>query len=250
MEILKKIDNILNEKKKVKIKKPSYKEIKKRFKKFKKTKFKKPSKPSTALTISGKVKKAAKKFFSSLFKKMKLTESDEYSEKVDALAEHLNVEPDTISVSHGTYESDEEKGEYIVLSDDEADKAARRYIEDSVWAFNIDFTIHYIDLKSTIKYLGLETSWFNEDEDEEVEYDDDEEVFYMNMGMSLEDYLKQLQDKSEGGNDDILNLIEDMDWFVKDAIASDGRGHYLSNYDGRENEEEINGTYYYIYRTN
>jgi hypothetical protein len=41
-------------------------------------------------------------------------------------------------------------------------------------------------------------------------------------------------------------LIEDMDHFVSDAICADGRGHFLSQYDGEENEEGE----FYIYRTN
>ena len=30
----------------------------------------------------------------------------------------------------------------------------------------------------------------------------------------------------------------------------DGRGHSISHYDGCENEEKVNGTWYYIYRQN
>lgn len=43
-------------------------------------------------------------------------------------------------------------------------------------------------------------------------------------------------------------------YFDRDAWKSDarydGRGHCLSHYDGHEHEENVNGTYYYIYRTN
>ena len=55
--------------------------------------------------------------------------------------------------------------------------------------------------------------------------------------------------KCEGANDAILALIKKtdggLDGFVEDAISADGRGHFLSSYDGDENEE--NG--FYIYRT-
>ena len=37
-----------------------------------------------------------------------------------------------------------------------------------------------------------------------------------------------------------------MDEFIEDAISSDGRGHFLSPYDGEENEEGD----YFIYRIN
>ena len=48
----------------------------------------------------------------------------------------------------------------------------------------------------------------------------------------------------------VKSLIEDFDHFVDDAVLSDGRGHFLSSYDGYEHEVKINGNYYYIYRTN
>ncbi len=36
----------------------------------------------------------------------------------------------------------------------------------------------------------------------------------------------------------------------RDALLSDGYGHTLSSYDGEENEEQIDGVWFYIYRTN
>jgi hypothetical protein len=41
-----------------------------------------------------------------------------------------------------------------------------------------------------------------------------------------------------------------MDEMVKDAISEDGRGHYVSSYDGIEDEQDYDGITYYIYRTN
>jgi hypothetical protein len=45
-------------------------------------------------------------------------------------------------------------------------------------------------------------------------------------------------------------MITDIDEFVEDAIRYDGYGHFLSPYDGEENEIEVDGATYYVYRTN
>ena len=102
--------------------------------------------------------------------------------------------------------------EYLVLTDDEADEKVAEYIKDSVWAFNPSF------LSS---HSGI-----------------DEGVF------------KLLQDKCESANEAILKLIKDFDEFVQDAIGKDGRGHFLSSYDGYENDHEHDNETYYIYQTN
>lgn len=104
--------------------------------------------------------------------------------------------------------------EYLVLTDDEADKKAAEYIEESVWAFNPDFIISH----SSLPYEAIEM-------------------------------IKNFQTiKCEDANETILALITDFDDFVSDAISADGRGHFLSFYDGEENEETVNGETYYIYR--
>ncbi len=36
----------------------------------------------------------------------------------------------------------------------------------------------------------------------------------------------------------------------RDALLGDGYGHTLSGYDGNEHEQQIDGTWYYIYRVN
>ena len=45
-------------------------------------------------------------------------------------------------------------------------------------------------------------------------------------------------------------MIPDMDEFVDDAICQDGRGHFISHYDGKENEYKVNGKMFYVYRLN
>ena len=117
---------------------------------------------------------------------------------------------------------------YLVLTDEEADEKAADYIKDSLWAFNASF-------------LSSETGY-------------PIEVF------------ESLQDKCESGNDAVEALIDsqksdtDMEGFIESAISADGRGHFLSSYDGNENEETVTGvtneetgedsTTFYIYRTN
>jgi len=106
--------------------------------------------------------------------------------------------------------------EFRVLTDEEADKAAEEYIKGSLWAFNADFIIDH----SKLPYDAIEM-------------------------------VKGYQEsKCEGANDTIEALIEDMDEFVKDAISADGRGHFMSSYDGEENEETVEGETFYIYRQN
>ncbi len=36
----------------------------------------------------------------------------------------------------------------------------------------------------------------------------------------------------------------------RDALISDGRGHFISGYDGEEHEVQIDGEWFYIYRVN
>ncbi len=104
--------------------------------------------------------------------------------------------------------------DYIVLTDEEADEKASESILDSVWAFRPSF------LSS---FTGFDESIFE---------------------------AIQANDKCESNNPAILQLIDDKEGFVQEAISADGRGHFMSSYDGDENEQTINGTTFYIYRIN
>jgi len=112
-------------------------------------------------------------------------------------------------------ESQIESGGYLVLNDKEADEAAREHIKDSVWAFRASFILSECDLD-----------------------------------FSGEASLESIQGNScESANDFILSLVEKtcgLDEFVKSAISADGRGHFLSGYDGCEIEQDA----YFIYRLN
>ncbi len=117
----------------------------------------------------------------------------------------------------------EQRDGYIVLTDEEADERAKSEIEQSLWAFNADFIIGE---------CGLD--------------------------LSGAEALRIMQEKAcEDANDFIRSLIDkctDIDSFVDSAISSDGRGHFITSYDGNENEEHISGTdneqesTFYIYR--
>lgn len=105
--------------------------------------------------------------------------------------------------------------EYFVLTALEADEKAEEYIENSLWAFKASFIIEQCGLHQS----GAES-------------------------------LEIMQYKAcEGANDFILSLIEKtcgINDFVDAAISADGRGHFLSGYGGKENQEGE----YFIYRIN
>jgi len=122
-------------------------------------------------------------------------------EKIEALAKHLNCSID---------EAINNMDDYSVLTNDEANRSARGYIEESVCFFNPSFIVNHSKV--------------------------DQEV------------IKKLQELCEGSNKAIRTLIKDFDHFVDEAIATDGRGHFMSSYDGLEHEVNINGTDYYIYK--
>ena len=134
--------------------------------------------------------------------------------KEKALAEFLGVEENEVKEnSWGTYGTGN-GNEYMVLTDDEADEKVYEEIENSLWAFNAEFIIGMCGLN-----CGVES-------------------------------LRTMQENScEDCNDFIRAIIKGrcgMRCFVESAIESDGRGHFISYYDGKENE---NGDYF-IYRVN
>lgn len=96
--------------------------------------------------------------------------------------------------------------EYVIaLSDEEADEAVKDYISVSLWAFN--------------------------------------ECFMSDMtGIDLKVFVAFSQSNlCESANDAILSLVEKtcgLDKLVEAAIEADGRGHFLSGYDGEEIELE------------
>lgn len=107
-------------------------------------------------------------------------------------------------------------GEYLVLTEEDADQKVREYIEDSLWSFS--------------------PVWL------EGETGIDSEVF------------SKLSESCENGNDAVLALVNStcgLDDLITAAIETDGRVHFLNTYDGHETEvTDLKGRYLLIYRTN
>jgi len=100
--------------------------------------------------------------------------------------------------------------DYLVLTDVEADDAVRDYIDEEAGTFSPSFLSGFTGI--------------------------DEDVFETLQGV--------------GKYDAIRSMIQDFDEFVEAAVKADGRGHFLSFYDGNEHEVTVNDTTYYIYRVN
>jgi len=128
------------------------------------------------------------------------------AEKLKALAAFLETD---------TEDAERFEEDYLVLTDEEANEKTKEYIKESLWAFNANFIL---------SECGLD--------------------------LSGTESLKEMQQKvCESANDFILSLIEKtcgLDKFVESAIMADGRGHFLSTYDG----EEVEQGEYFIYRLN
>jgi len=106
------------------------------------------------------------------------------------------------------------ESDWLLLTDEEADEMAYDHIEDTLWAFNASFLSRMTDI--------------------------DEEVFT----------AIQANDRCESNNDAIKKLVESTCGLMElciQAIDADGRGHFMSSYDGIEHE--IDGDLY-LYRIN
>ena len=139
---------------------------------------------------------------------------------VEAVADQIGCDPDDLTLETRTHYGLEVfsngREEYAVGTDKEADEACKEYITDTAWAFRSSFICEYCELPQ-----------------------------------ELAEALEALQSKKcEDANDAILSMVErtdgGLDGFVEEAISADGRGHFLSSYDGNENEKDG----FFIYRIN
>ena len=146
--------------------------------------------------------------------------------RVEALKTLLELDEDDIVIPD-VYESNLFKvgnKEYLVLTEKEANEKARYVIEQDLWAFQPQFILSH-----------------NKNTEEMNNWEYDEAIQALSAAQSK---------SAEALNGLVRCLITDLDEFVEDAIREDGRGHFLANYDSYEEEQEIDGTTYYIYRTN
>jgi len=140
--------------------------------------------------------------------------------KLTALSQFLSIDEDDISEeSNGEYSVGHGRNseEYLVLTDKEADEKAKENISEELWAFTPSFIE---DVTGVRGIAGL---------------------------------LKAAENKCESLNDSISDIVEHtcgIDKFVEEAIAGDGRGHFLAQYDDEEHEVKTCNETYYIYRTN
>ena len=109
--------------------------------------------------------------------------------------------------------------DYLVCTDDQATAEATAYVTDSLWAFRSEFLRDYVPALRDDRACAA--------------FDRMREVL------------------SEDANGLVLALVGDrLDELVRDAIAADGRGHFLASYDGAERKVTRAGQTFYVYRRN
>ena len=142
-----------------------------------------------------------------------------------ALTQLLAVEdPSLIDVdphcaTHLTVGVGKHQEEYLVLTDAEAAAEVRVRIEDSLWAFDPSFIAEHSVLA----------------------------IIPRGAALAL---IATCQQKCEDANPVLKALVVDMDKFVAHAVSADGRGHFLSPYDGKEHVVDVGWDTFYIYRVN
>lgn len=132
--------------------------------------------------------------------------------KQQLIAQYAQCENVTPS-SYDANVFDTECGKYMVLTDDEANAYCRDAILESAWAFNKSFLDSHSEIIASL----------------------DDETW------------AAITKQCESSNKAVLAMIVNHDAFVEDAIDCDGRGHFLSYYDGNEIELADN---HFAYRMN
>ena len=104
--------------------------------------------------------------------------------------------------------------EYLVCNNLQADRLAYKAIRESVWAFNPDFILKHAKIEAKPDVVAA---------------------------------LREMQSRlCESANPLVLAMIRNFDAFAKEAISIDGRGHFISMYDGVSRKIDD----HYIYRIN
>jgi hypothetical protein len=128
-------------------------------------------------------------------------------EQTRAIIEELGSITETNTYDHyGLRVLETKNGDYAIGTEEKADEATAEYIKNTLWAFNSDFIAGYAYVEGTRKE-------------------------------ELKKAIELLRDNIyEEANPFIMAFIDNIDDFVAGAIQVDGRGHFLSSYDGWEIE--------------
>lgn len=142
-------------------------------------------------------------------------------ERISALAKFLGEEDLSKFSEDNNYENGIEYDNaetYLVLTDEEANEKVAEEIKNTLWAFHADFIIQHCK-----------------------NYDD---MGIYEVDAAIESLQKAQENQCENLNGLVYALIDDIDEFIENAVIADGRGHFISSYDGKENEQDS----LYIYR--
>jgi uncharacterized protein (TIGR02996 family) len=137
-----------------------------------------------------------------------------------ALASYLEMPEEDIDSSHyASVGFGTGSGDYLVLTDDEAEARARETAQNDLWALGAEYLADYIPVANRRVLVKA---------------------------------IKAIQEKCSEDANEVLSLLlgSNLDDLLDSAISADGRGHFLSGYDGEENEVSYNGISLYIYRVN
>ena len=197
-------------------------------------------------------------------------------ERIEALAKLLNVEVEDLTTSkydNRVFEN-EEDGEYIVLTEEEADEVAEENVRNIIDDIGLESFTE--DFQQWILNNCVDGDWFADALQENIKsyIEDirDEEPNYVkyesrlaeemdDVGVDTEEEFLECLIKSAGdpiewfkdmfGMEEFTNTCEEhdlIDWesVIEEVIALDGRGQQIATYDSEENEMEE----YFIYRLN
>ena len=161
---------------------------------------------------------------------------NDYDDKVIALAQHLGLslepefdETDSYYVANREdYDTEEEFQEAQAELDQEKEEAKDEAIQEVV-----------DELENIVNSYDNTYEYYNEEYLVLTDSEADDEV-----DRALDNYIDELIMPEIPEH--LQNYFDEDSW--KSDARMDGRGHILSTYDGDENEEEVNGTVYYIYR--
>ena len=176
-------------------------------------------------------------------------------DRIKALADYLEVAPDTISVAYDYTDNifeTEDGEEYLVVTEEEAYNAAKTDIEDLFDDLGIDsFAPGFQDW---ILGNAIDEDFIDSAFEEELDYirEDDPEAAEELENSYTSTWERAEYFKDNWGERDFSKWIFDnnaidLDAIVDECISWDGVAHFIAHYDGIEHELENN---LFAYRTN